>query len=102
MKRIILSAAVLLAANALTFASNPKGNTSETKSNTKTQLNVYYVTGESGSNYTLSTSPNPSCGDGDDRPCEITSENPLGSSVSKTQVDTQSGGIHIENRQPEF
>ncbi|MET3876457.1 hypothetical protein [Chitinophaga sp. OAE865] len=95
-----IPALIFVLSASLAFA----GDKTETpsKSEGQTQLNVYYVTGESGSNYLLSTSPNPECDMGSARPCEITSTSTLGATVPKAQVDGQTGGIHIESFQPEF
>ena len=106
MKKVIFSAALLMAAATFSFAGNPK-ETKEAKAETPTEakseatLNTYYVTGESGSNYTLSTSPNPDCNQGTDKPCQISTNQTLGATVSKTSVDNQVN-ITIQTRQPEF
>jgi len=106
MKKYIFSAALLMAAATFSFAGNPKETkeaTTETPTEVKSEvtLNTYYVTGQSGSNYTLSTAPNPDCDEGQVRPCEITTSLTLGATVSKTAVDNQVN-ITIQSRQPEF
>ncbi|WP_214226638.1 DUF6520 family protein [Pedobacter sp. B4-66] len=106
MKKVIFSAALLMAAATFSFAGNPK-ETKEAKAETPTEtksevtLNTYYITGETGSNYDLSTAPNPDCGTAQDEPCKITTNLTLGASVSKSAVDNQVN-ITIVDRQPAF
>ncbi len=97
MKKLIFSLSLL----ALTTAAFAKTET-PSKTEGKSTLNVYYVNGMTATHYTLSTSPNPECGEGEARPCEITSEAPLGTSVPKAQLDSPAPGIHVIERQPEF
>lgn len=104
MKKVIFSAALLMAAATVSFAGNPKGEAkAETPTEAKSEatLNTYYITGESGSNYTLSTSPNPDCGTAQDEPCKITTNLTLGATVSQSAVDNQVN-ITIVDRQPAF
>ncbi|WP_214226639.1 hypothetical protein [Pedobacter sp. B4-66] len=106
MKKVIFSAALLMVTTALSFAGNPK-ETKEAKAETPTEaksestLNTYYVVGESGSNYDLSTTPNPDCGTAVDMPCTIVTTLTLGATVSQYAVDNQISILILE-RQPAF
>ncbi|WP_433863882.1 hypothetical protein [Sphingobacterium thalpophilum] len=102
MKKVIFSLS-FLALTTAAFAETKTETPSKTEGTAK--LSVYYVTGISGPNYTLSTSPNPLCGDAEESPCEITSQNPITSSplqAPKSQVDAQSNGFSIVERQPQL
>lgn len=91
----VFAAAICLSLTALA------GTPSKTEGSAK--LNVYYVTGISGSNYTLSTSPNPDCDVLQESPCEITSQNPITTGLAPmSQVDAQTNGFKIESRQPQL
>lgn len=78
MKKVIFSAALLMAAATVSFAGNPKGETkSETKTEMETQAytNVYWVTGlDANGNYILTTSQPPFDCDGSTDPCKITTK----------------------------
>lgn len=106
MKKLILSVALLMATATFSFAGNPK-ETKEAKAETPTEvkteamLNIYYVVGESGSNYQLSTTTILDCGIGNDKPCRISTNLSLGSTVAKTAVDNQVN-ITILEWQPDF
>jgi len=92
-------------------AANPKTNDAKSSnetvatpsaSKTETKLNTYYVTGISGSNYTLSTSaPSGGC-KGGASPCQITSTDPLGSTVPRADVDNEDNGIEVQEFQPQL
>lgn len=100
MKKVLLG----LTCMALTTAAFAETKT-ETPSKTEgsAQLHTYYVIADDGTNYTLSTAPNPDCDQGSASPCEITSQNPMGSlTAPKVQVDAQTHGFTIVRRQPEL
>lgn len=102
MKKVIFGLS-LLALTSAAFAESKTETPSKTEGTAK--LSVYYVTGIDGSNYTLSTSPNPLCGSEEVSPCEITSENPITTSplkAPKSQVDAESNGFSILERQPQL
>lgn len=69
------------------------------KSETNVKLYHYAVTGISGANYTISTTPNPDCGISEESPCDITSTTPITNGlVPRIQVDNQTNGFIIESR----
>ncbi len=101
MKKVIFSAALLMAAATFSFADTPKRETkAEAKSEVKTQTTfVYYVIGQTATNYTLSTSPAPQCGSGTTYPCKIESDEELDLSVPKADVDSNPDVSIITRRQ---
>lgn len=88
MKKIILSAAMLMAFASVSFAGTPETKSpSETKSKDAT---TYYVVGQTTdqTKYLLSTSPAPGCLPTGSFPCEILSDVPLSSPIDKAEVDS--------------
>ncbi|MBB1642753.1 hypothetical protein [Sphingobacterium sp. UME9] len=100
---LVFTAATGLSLTAL--AGTPETKT-ETPSKTEgsAKLHVYYVTGISGSNYTLSSSPGSECDMFPlESPCEITSQNAITNNLAPvSQVDAQTNGFKIETRQPQL
>ncbi|WP_448635383.1 hypothetical protein [Pedobacter panaciterrae] len=109
MKKVIFSAALLMAAATFSFAGNPK-ETKEAKAETPTEvksevtLSTYYVVGISGSNYLLDSSPSPDCNTAPfESPCKITSTTAITSGLApKTQVDNETNGFDVIDRQPQL
>jgi|GEM_PF-5716358 hypothetical protein len=101
MKKVIFSAALLMAAATFSFAGNPK-ETKEAKAETPTEakteasLITYYVLSQTGSNYNITTTaPSPTQCNGGSKPCQFTSAESLGASVPKDDVDNEEGDIQI-------
>jgi hypothetical protein len=101
MKKVIFGLS-LLALTTAAFAETKTETPSKTEGTAK--LHVYYVTGVSGSNYTLSSSPGSECDMTPfESPCEITSQNPISTGLAPvSQVDAQTNGFKIESRQPQI
>jgi hypothetical protein len=107
MKKLLLILMVAIFGN---FAA--KATTPETKSDAKTSTevkakagdNIYYVTGINHDNtslYNLSTTPSDNCGMAGEAPCQISTSQTLGATVSKSDVDNENG-ITIDDNQLAF
>lgn len=106
MKKVILSAALLMGFATISFAGTPKGETKEAtpaKSEAKSESGgtTYWVTSETTLNgqpaYNIDQSPR-NC-DGDERPCQITTTSgTLSSPVLKSTVEN-SALVHIDSFQ---
>lgn len=97
MKKIFL-ALIALTLSTVVFAESKGESPSNTDS--KAKLSTYWITGTSGSNYVLSNTPNPACGEAEESPCEITSQNPISTGLAPmSQVDGQTNGFKIIDRQ---
>jgi glucose dehydrogenase len=97
------------------MAATPKGEVKDakttdvvaapTESNNATQATfTYYVTGISGSNYSLidGSNPDPGC-DLQESPCKITADHQITSGVAPmSQVDAQSNGYQVVSRQAQL
>ncbi|WP_433903265.1 hypothetical protein [Sphingobacterium puteale] len=98
MKKIFL-ALTAITLSTVVFAETKGESPSKTESTAK--ATTYWVVGISGTNYVLSSSPNPRCGDGEDVACEITSQNALTNNLAPiSQVEDQTNGFTVIDRQP--
>ncbi len=106
MKKVLFSAALLMAAATVSFAGNPKG---ETKAEAKTEVkaeakttHTYYVQSYNPvtDQYTLGPSPVGSC-NGSISPCNIESEEELSSPIDADKVDNEQG-LTIITRQAQL
>ena len=105
-KKLVLVFAAVTGLSLTAIAGTPESKIeSPSKTEGSAKLHVYYVTGISGTNYTLSTSPNPDCDMAQQSPCEITSQNQITTlplQAPKAQVDAETNGFSIETRQPQL
>ena len=102
MKKVLFSAAILMAFATVSFAGTPETKTTKSDSPTEAKAQqdetTYYVVGQSGSNYLLSTSPSNegNCTGSPIHPCKFTSPEPdLGTSIPKSTVINQEDDIQI-------
>lgn len=97
MKKIFL-ALIALTLSTVVFAESKGESPSKTESTAK--ATTYWVIGISGTNYVLSSSPNPDCGNGTDMACEITSQNALTNNLAPiNQVEAETNGFTIIDEQ---
>lgn len=107
MKALFLSAAIAFfgfsfsATAGTPEVKTAKAETPAPKATTESTT-TYYVVGQSGTNYTISSNPadDPGCSEGT-LPCKFTSPDPsLGTSVPKSMVDNQEEEILILEYRP--
>ncbi|QIH33499.1 hypothetical protein [Sphingobacterium sp. DR205] len=98
MKKIFL-ALTAITLSTVVFAETKGENPSKTESTAK--ATTYWVVGISGTNYILSSSPNPDCGNGNEMACEITSQNALTNNLAPiNQVEAETNGFTVIEKQP--
>lgn len=95
-KKIVPVFAMALGLSFTALAGTPEKANSKTETATnQDDVTTYYVTGGSGSNYTISLTQNKPC-NGGTVPCKFTSPDPnLGSSIPKATVDGELNDIEI-------
>lgn len=103
MKKVLFSAAILMAFASVSFAGTPE--TKNAKSDSPTEVKAqqdettYYVTGQNGNSYSISTTSPGGCTGSPVFPCKFTSPDPdLGTSILKTVVDNEQEDIQILER----
>ena len=98
MKTTLFCVALLAFTTSAFAGSKPE---SPSKIECETKATTYWVVGVSGTNYTLSSYPNPRCGEAEDIACEIVSLNLLTNNLAPIHhVENETNGFTIISRQP--
>ncbi|WP_025144934.1 hypothetical protein [Pedobacter jeongneungensis] len=107
--KLVLSAAVLVAACSSTaMAGTPKVETKDAKSEAPVETSVkakqshtYWIQSRDGSDYVLTNTPSPQCGQATVDPCKITTDDDFSGTmrIDQDKVDSENG-VTIDELRP--
>jgi hypothetical protein len=96
MKKVLLSASSLILATAFSFAGTPETKTeakAKPEVKTNTELVYHYVSQNTNGTINFAEGPATNCPQPGTKPCEWTSDNPMTSPLSPSDIESQATAV---------